>query len=108
MNSTLNTISVDELLIRKDNLMKQILRIDDEIISRLRNNIEPTKKKISIKNKEDEVKTINATINTMKAVLDEHKIQYSSNCLKEELILIVRKNCLVRECENYEKNKIKS
>jgi hypothetical protein len=108
MNSTLNTISVDELLIRKDNLMKQILRIDDEIISRLRNNTEPTKKKISIKNKEDEVKTINATINTMKAVLDEHKIQYSSNCLKEELILIVRKNCLVRECENYEKNKIKS
>ena len=45
MNSTLNTISVDELLIRKDNLMKQILRIDDEIISRLRNNTEPTKKK---------------------------------------------------------------
>lgn len=107
MNSTLHVLSIDELIIRKDNLMKQIIRIDQEINSRFNKD-----KKQNIEQKENQdkkvveiIKPINSTINTMKQVLNEHKIQYSNNINKDELCNIVRKNCLIRECENIEKSR---
>jgi len=63
-----------------------------------------------ITNKEDNkaeipeiVKPINSTIHTMKRVLIENKISFPNNISKDELTNIVRKNYLVRECENSEK-----
>ena len=118
MNSTIQILSTDELITRKDDLMKQIIRIDQEINSRIRKEkkLEFIKKQksneiikqttIEDKKEVEVVKPINSTVSTMKHVLNENKISYTNNLNKDELCNIVRKNYLIRECENYEKIRI--
>jgi glucosamine--fructose-6-phosphate aminotransferase (isomerizing) len=109
MNSTIQILSTDELITRKDDLMKQIIRIDQEINSRIRKEkkLEFIKKQksneiikqttIEDKKEVEVVKPINSTVSTMKHVLNENKISYTNNLNKDELCnkLDLTKSCFI-------------
>jgi hypothetical protein len=44
---------------------------------------------------------INATIPDMKFILEQNGVEYSSSAKKDELIALIRANCLIRKAEAY-------
>ena len=63
------------------------------------------KVKATSKNADGDNQPIDATIASIKEVLDYHEIEYPKKANKNELCEIVRKHRLVRECEKKESNK---
>ena len=121
MTTSIEGLSLEELIDRRNIFLRHVSEIDEEILKRrdilldkgssILDSVNETskkevkKKKITVKKKESDKKKdttkrkIKATSDDMKNVLNKNNIKFKSTILRDELENLIRQNNLVRVSE---------